>query len=434
MFKSRIKAFCAEQSGAVIIYVSLAMPVLIGGMGLGAETGYRYYNQRLLQHAADFAAHTGAVRKFKGDAKSEIDAAALNVAVASDYDNSVGTISVNVPPQQGAFTGDTTAVEVILAETRPRLLSAIFSNEPIVIAARAVAAATNLGQPGCILALSETAPGAVTVTGSTNVTLTNCAVASNSTASNSFNMSGLGSYLTTDCVSTSGESDTTDHLTLTACDAPEDHAAPVADPYYWVAEPNASAIPCQTTYNNGHVGTPNATTNVTPTETWTHASGEVLSVMRFCNGLDAKGVVNFAPGLYIVEGGRLRSSGTNAAEFNGAGVTFYFGSGGSMDIGANTTLTLSAPTTGPYAGILFFGSRTGGVPHSIQGTAASVTEGAIYMPDSELTYTGNSASVDGCTQIIANTIVLTGNSDLGVDCSDDNVEEITIGQLIHLVE
>ena len=443
MFKSRLKAFLSDRRGGVIIYVALTMPVLVGGMGLGAESGYRYYNQRLLQHAADVAAHAGAVRKFKeNNSNANVERAALNVATESGFMSDIGVLPVShVPPTSGAFTGNASAVEVILTETRPRLFSAIFSEEEsVVIGARAVAAVTATGSSGCILALSGTASPAVTVQGSPSVSLSGCSVAANSTASNAFSIpNSLNTPMLVECVYTVGGAYTHSSSVLrTDCDSPVQNSPATQDPYYWVTEPAAASIPCQTTYNNGRVGTPNATTNVAPSRTWTHPSGTTLNVMRFCNGLDAKGVVNFAPGLYIVEGGTMTSSGTNAAQLNGpvspAGVTFYFGAGGALNIGANTTLNLSAPTSGPYAGILFFGSRSNSLAHSIQGTAASVTEGAIYMPASRVTFTGNSAAASGCTQVIANTIVLTGNSTLTADCSNDNVQEILVGHVISVVE
>lgn len=437
MVRSHLKAFRDDRSGAVIIYVALAMPVLVGGMGLGAETGYRYYNQRLLQHAADFSAYAGAVHKYRGEDKPAIDAAALKIALEGDFDNTagVGNIAVNIPPLYGAFQGDPTAVEVILTETRPRLLSAVFGQEDVVIPARAVAAVTGEAQPACILALNETESAALQITGSTNVSLNGCAVAANSTADDAFDMSGLGSYLTTDCVSTSGGADTTANLTLTDCPEVKIDQAPVRDPYYWVMEPAADAIPCQTTYTpNGRVGKPSQTTDVAPTTQWTHPDGTVMSVMRFCDGLSANGIVNFAPGLYIIENGEFTAGGTSTPMLTGEGVTFYFTNGGAARLNGTATLDLSAPETGPYSGLLFFGDRDDPESHIIQGNATSTLKGAIYATASEVTFTGNSDASSGCTQVIADTITLTGDSDLAIDCAAEFGEQILLSQLISIVE
>ena len=436
MCYSRIREFCRDSRGSVVVYVALALPLLVCGMGFGAETGYRYFNQRLLQHAADFSAHTAAVRKYQGDEKAQIDAAALHVASVSGYESSLGTIAVNIPPTSGAFTGDLTAVEVILTETRPRLFSAIFSEAPVVIAARAVAAVTDTGKPACILALNETASGAVTVTGSTNTQLVGCSVASNSSAADAFDMSGLGGYLTTDCVQTVGLADENANLTLEECAAPLEEQPAINDPYFWIIEPDTTMIPCQTTYPgaNTKVGTPSATTTVTPVDSWAHSDGTILPVMRFCNGLDVKGDVIFSPGLYIIEGGNFTVSGTTTPSIAGEDVTFYFTNGGSAQLAAGAQLNLAAPEAGPYSGILFFGGRDDPEPHDISGNSLSTLTGAVYMPASEVTFIGNSDGSNGCTQVIADTINLTGNSTLAIDCADDGTEDILLNQIIALVE
>lgn len=436
MLRNRLKAFRNNRSGTVMIYAALAMPVMVGGMGLGGEAGYRYYNQRILQHAADFSAFTGAVRLYRGDEKTKIDEAAMNVAKGSEYDNDVGTITVNIPPKSGSFTGDLTAVEVILEETRPRLFSAVFSQEPVIINARAVAAVTGQEQPACILALSETASGALTVTGSTDVTLTGCSVASNSKAADSFDMSGQGGSLTTDCVQTVGESTTTSNLEM-KCEGVLEGADPIKDPYWWIKwpDPNDDNIPCQNTFKNGKVGKPNQLTDVIPSENWTHHGDTVLPVMRFCDGLDVKGDVDFRPGLYIIEGGRFTVSGTTTPTMSGDEVTFYLTNGGKADIGASAQLDLEAPTAEdhPYMGILFFGDGEDET-HKISGNSTSTLTGAIYFPESHLVFTGNSDGSSGCTQVIADTVELTGSSALASDCSDAGTKELLLAEIISIVE
>ncbi len=445
MNKSRFTAFFSDHSGGVIIYVALALPVLVGGMGMGAETGYRYYNQRLLQHAADVAAYAGAVRKYNEKSDANVEAAALNVATGSGFASDIGVLPVaHVPPTMGAYIGDPSAVEVILSETRPRLFSAIFfdkDNKNVAIAARAVAAVSGESYSGCILALSSSESGAVTVTGSTSVKLKGCSVASNSSASNSFNMSGMGSSISTDCVSVVGGATTTTNLTLTECEAVSTSAPAVQDPYYWVMEPDMSKITCENTNSVGHPT--KASPPVKTNQIWKHPSGVDVPVRCFKNGLDVKGNVDFEPGLYIIKGSALTAGGSttplmrsiDAAGNPPGAVTFYFTEGGFAKLNGTADLKLSAPATGPYAGLLFFGSRSEtGIKHIINGGASSALQGAIYAPASHVQYSGNSAAASGCTQLIANTITLTGNSDIQVDCENNGTEEILVGQLISVVE
>lgn len=424
------REFRSDAGGAAAVIAAILFPVLIGGMGLSAETGYWYMKQRKLQHAADTSAHAAGARKRAGDSKAQIDAAALNIARNTGLSASLGAVAVNTPPVSGAKAGSGDSVEVILTEVHPRLFSSVFSNEPVTIRTRAVASIVQ-GSKGCVLALSPTASGAVTVSGSTKVDLKNCDVASNSSAADSFLLSGSSAALSTGCVQTVGQAVITAQLTLTHCPAVRETAPVVRDPYASVPEP-AAVGGCQ----NANVGSPILPTVLLPTDN--HPSG--VKSMRFCKGLDLKGKVTFSPGLYIIEGGDLTINGgdlnaTAGAEMAGSGVTFYFTNGGRLKLGGNVKLTLSAPTSGPFSGILFFGSRTSaGATQQIGGTSGSTLQGAVYMPGSEVQFTGNSASTGGCTQVIGRTVTFTGNSSLGSDCATAGTRAIETNETVALVE
>lgn len=425
----RICDFAVDRSGAVAVIAAIAFPIVIGGMGLGAETGYWYLTQRKLQHASDVAAHAGGARKRAGDGKAEIDAAALNIARNTGLSASRGTIVVNTPPASGAKAGSSDSVEVILTEVHPRLFSAVFSSEPVTMRARAVASIVSGGK-ACVLALSPTASGAVTVAGSTQIDLKGCDVASNSNAPDSFLMSGSQAAISTGCVQTVGEAVTTAQLTLSQCPAVKELAPIVRDPYASVEEP-AVVGGC----NAANVGAANKETTLDPMDN--HPSG-VLS-MRFCNGLDIKGKVNFKPGLYIIENGKFTINGgdltsTDLANLSAPGVTFYLRNA-SLNLGGNAVVNLSAPSSGPYAGILFFGSRTNaGATQVITGTSSSTLQGAIYTPGSDLQFSGNSSVTNACTQIVARTVTFTGNSTLGSGCESLGARTIVTNETVAIVE
>ncbi len=408
-----------DQSGAAAVVIAVIFPILVGGMGLGAETGYWYVTQRKLQHAVDVSAHAGGARLRAGDSKSQIDAAARNIALNTGLSASVGTILVNSPPAQGSKVGDTRSLEVILTEVHPRLFSSVFSSTPVTVNTRAVVSIV-ANSKACVLALSPVASGAVTVTGSTNVNLQNCDVASNSNSSNSFLMSGSAA-LSAGCVYAVGQAVTTSGLTLSQCAAVKTDAPVVRDPYAGVAEPAATGA-CK----NRNVGSPNGSTTITPG--------------RFCNGLDLKGNVTFAPGLYIIEGGDMTVNGgdpnsNSLAQLSGSGVTFYFTNGGYLRLTAKATLDLSARTSDPFSGILFFGSRTSaGASQTITGSSGSKLQGAVYMPQSNIGFTGNSATSNGCTQVIGFTVTFSGNSSLRSDCTGAGTRTIETNETVTIVE
>ena len=418
-----------DQGGATAVVIAIIFPILVGGMGLGAETGYWYVTQRKLQHAVDVSAHAGGARLRAGDGKSQIDAAALNIALNTGLSASTGTILVNSPPAQGSKAGDTRSLEVILTEVHPRLFSSVFSSAPVTVKTRAVATIV-ANSKACVLALSPVAPGAVTVTGSTNVNLQGCDVASNSNSSSSFQMSGAAA-LAAGCVYTVGQSVATSGLTLSQCAAIKNDAPVVRDPYANVAEPAAIG-----TCRNRNVGTPNGSTTVTPSDN--QPSG--VKSARFCNGLDLKGNATFAPGLYIVEGGNMTINGGDpnsktSPQISGSDVTFYFVNGGYLTLTGKVTLNLSARTSDPFSGILFFGSRTSaGVSQTITGGSGSTLQGAVYMPQSNIQFTGNSTTSNGCTQVIGLTVTFTGNSSLQSNCTSAGTRTIETNETVAIVE
>jgi hypothetical protein len=418
-----------DKSGAAAAIAAIVFPVVVGGIGLGAETGYWYLSQRKLQHAADVSAHAAGVRIRAGDNLTQVVAAARNIATVSGLSTSVGTIVVNAPPATGTKAGIAGSVEVLLTEVQPRLFSAVFSRQPVTIKARAVTTIVTHSK-ACVLALSPTASGAVTVSGSTTVSLAGCDVASNSNASDSFLMSGAAA-LAAACVYAVGDAVTTSQLTMNPCTAVKTYAPVVLDPYAAVAEPSAIGG-CQ----NRNVGTPQGSTTLTPTDNQPNG----VKSMHFCNGLDAKGVVTFKPGLYIIENGNLTVNGgnltsTSTVQLTGTGVTFYFVNGGYLNLGSKATLNLSAPTSGPFSGILFFGSRTtAGTTQTITGSSDSTLQGAIYMPASNIKFTGNSSNTGGCTQVIGLTVTFIGNSSLGSSCDNAGTSTIATNQTVDIVE
>ena len=407
-----------DLSGSVAIASAFMFPLIIGSVGLGVETGYWYVSQRQLQHVADVSAHAGALRKKAGDSATAYTEAARYLASKSGFAGPSSAILVNTPPSTGAFTAKTDAVEVIISENLPRYFTSFFTRDPLTIEARAVARVD--GNPTCVLALATTGSGAFHVGGSTELNLPTCDIVSNSTHANSFQMQGAAARITAACVYSAGGVSANSNLGLEVCEAAEENAAPVADPYADVTQPAVTGV-CA----NGNV----SNTTLTPTEA--HASG--VSSKRFCSGLSISGAVHLDPGLYIIGGGNL--SGSNGATLTGSGVTLFFTNGARVSLSNSTTQTLSAPTSGPFSGILMFGDRNDpNLSHTARGSGSSSYQGAIYFPAGHMDYRGNSASTNGCTQLIAKTIDFGGNSSFSSSCDAAGTRSIRAGRYITVVE
>ncbi|ACP21830.1 conserved hypothetical protein (plasmid) [Sinorhizobium fredii NGR234] len=414
----RRRAHCLlkDDAGAVAVVAAIVFPVLVGAMGLGAESGYWYMEQRKLQHAADVSAHAAAIRHRAGDPKPALENTALRIASASGY--SPGTMTVSTKP---GLSAGSSKITVELTETHPRLFSSIFVGEPVTLSARAVAEVKG-GSKACVLALSGSASGAVTVTGSTQVQLSGCSVVSNSSAADAFLMRNGSAVMSTDCVYTVGEAVTTTGLTMTGCSEPIERVPPTPDPFASVAEPDrlqVQLLPCRTL---DHVSNSSYVLD--------HLLSGVPAI-RFCGGLDIKGTITLKPGLYIIDGGDFTV--TAGAKLSGEGVTFYFTNSATAKLLGNGDIDLTAPTTGPYAGLLFFGSRRdAGVVHQVTGNSESTLEGNIYIPTGRIEFTGNSTVSGGCTQIVANEITFTGNS--AMETCASRTDEIIVGKTVMLVE
>jgi hypothetical protein len=435
---SRIRKLRQDDNGAAAVFVAVLAPVVIGGMGLGAETGYWYYMQRKLQHAADVAAYGAGVRKRVGDAQPGLQNAALDNATKSGFspywDHStpnptVKNLTVSDPPERGALKGRSDAVEISLYEDKPRLLSSIFSKEMVRIGGRAVAQVTG-GASACVLALSDTAPRAIEVSGSTDVTLNGCSIASNSVDHESYYMPNSTAELTADCISTVGEAvikKPSPDLLEMKCPAVQEQSPKILDPYADVEEPTVTTCSAKGQFSATKPPTPGC-----------------------YRGMSLSGRVTFPPGLYIIDGADITLSG-GSTELHGNGVTFFFKNGATADLTGTPMLDLTAPgpkTTieelKPFIGILFFSERcslssypTGCTEvFKITGSSGSTVKGAIYLPGSRIEYLGNSMTTSSCLQIIADKVTFTGNSTItmGSSCQEVGTRDVMVGRIVRLVE
>lgn len=415
----RLKRFLQAEDGATAVYFALLSPILIGFAALGGEATLWLAAERKLQHIADTAAFSGAVRAETTADVATITTAAVETARQSGH--RVGDpITVNVPPGAGAYAGQPGNIEVIVTRDVRRYISGIFvgTQEPVTITARAVAGRqVGTGDPVCMLALSNSASTAFSVGGAGSVNVTGCAFASNSSAVDSFDMVGARVEVSGSCLYTVGGVDVSDNLTLRDCAAPQTMQRPTADPYADLVIPDSTAFASLMRRSATSVSG-----NFTPSEYLLQYPD--LPVALFA-GLDLKGTVTFSRGLYVIDGGTLKVNA--GAVVSGAGVSFLLLNGAKLDISGSAQLTVSAYDSGnpalrtdPFAGLLFFADRSGTpVSHSLSGNSANQTNGVIYFPNDSLSYTGDSGSAYPCLEIIASRLSVSGSGTLNIGCRPD---------------
>ena len=72
--------------------------------------------------------------------------------------------------------------------------------------------------------------------------------------------------------------------------------------------------------------------------------------------------------------------------------------------------------------------------HVINGDNGSTVNGAIYAASARVKMLGGSTVSGGCTQVVARTILFSGNAGIGVDCTGSGVRDIRSSRLVMLVE
>ena len=403
----------ASESGAIAPLTAILLTVVLGFAGLGIEVGLWQLERRTLQGAADAAASSGALALLRSQDPGE---QARAVAMGFGYQQGVDgvTITVNVPPTSGSKAGVDKAVEVIIRKAKPPLLSAAFLDDPVDLAARAVASVQGTGGPFCVLALEVTAES-TSLTGTAELNMPNCGLAVNSANAEALRMTGTSS-ITASHVSIVGGFSTTSNAEINTAEGngPDTGMAPLDDPYADVEVPPVTGC----SYNNFSISGSGTAT---------------LSPGTYCNGLKITGsrTITMEAGTYIIDRGAFDVSGSTI--INGVGpitivLTSSTGSGhATLNLTGSGPITLTAPTSGPFAGLAIFQDRaaTATQTNVIAGTTDQNITGAVYFPKQTVRWNGTSAAGGGgCTQLIARAITFVGTSDFGSSCDDTGTREI----------
>ncbi len=147
-----------------------------------------------------------------------------------------------------------------------------------------------------------------------------------------------------------------------------------------------------------------------------------------CGGINLSGQSDLTlnPGLYIVKGG---FSASGQVTVRGSGVTIY-NVDGAVNLAGGTSISLSAPTTGTWQGILFFQARDNFNDAALVGGAGAGINGVIYFPTSTLSFAGNSSGGIEAT-VVANKLNMVGTTYF----NDPVTTKYTSGNAgVHLIE
>lgn len=413
----------SDKLGAIGMLYALLFPILLGFVALGVEVGLWYFEKRSLQTAADVSAIAAAYELAQGTGLEQI--VATREAERHGVDTNKGDVlQINHPPTSGRVVGDNEAVEVIIERNENLLFSSVIMSGPIKISARAVAKFTATGT-ACVLALNRSASSSIDFGGTADVDVSECLVAANSNSAEAITIRGKA-VVKALSLTTAGDYHVVGSGSLVSGTPPQTGAPIFPDPYAdtTIPEPGICNV-------NSFVA----------------GSGGVVDAApgTYCNGMKfvAGSVTNFQPGVYVVNGGAFDVAGqaviTCPACIGTEGVTIILTGSGSnyatMSINGGAQVSLQAPYTGPYAGILIMQDR--GAPYyvaNLNGGSTTQLDGALYFKNQKLIFNGNNKQSGSCLQLVADTIEFTGTSYVGNDCTQRGVKDIIIQSIVRLIE
>jgi hypothetical protein len=415
--------FAVDRKGAMAMTLGLLMTGFAGMTALSVDVADWYGARRIMQASADAGAMGGAMALKNNNSNSQAIAAATTDAQL----NATGLASGSTVT---AMVNASSQVTVTVSKKANLLLSGLFLSSAPTITATATAGlvqmTSNTGTPICLLVTSPAAANTVVLSGSSSIQASGCRVVVNSSSTSAINLSG-NTTINSKSLCGPGGSNVSGSSTL---NPGEIGCTAVADPYANLPVPPAAnpTNPCN--YTNYQTYGSNYYSYVQPNgATYTNTTGVStisLSPGVYCGGISFGAYTNavFQPGVYVLRNGGLNTSGNTTA--TGTGVAFYLtGSGTSVqlqndnvDLSAQTTLTITAPTdqTTGMAGIAIYqdgSAATGTLTNTLSGNSTINFTGLLYFGHQNVTVSGSSENQSaGFTAMIAYTVNYSGYSTL----------------------
>jgi Flp pilus assembly protein TadG len=429
------RRFERDKRAAVLIYVTMGMTVFLGFTALAVDGSYLYFMSNRAQAAADSAALAGA-SQLPDDVAAEAEAisfAEKNIAVA-DYGNVLTGADVTAGTWNSAtrtFTPggtDPDAVEVVVrmdaTNNNPVQLffASIMGSNETGVAASAVATATGGGDgigPNCMQALNTEDADAFLVVGTADIYGEGCNIQVDSChETDAFVASGIptidltvqldGGGTGSGSLNVCGGMNTTEGVDLP--DDPyvnEGTGESHGDPF---DRPPFDAMPDPADFANCDY----------PTREERNGGTNTLTAGTYCGGisLGGNGATTLDAGTYFITGGSFEIKGSHSVV--GDGVTIVLsGSAANLDLGGTGDLALKAPTSGDYAGFVYFSDRDNPAtnPHAMRGTPLGAFSGIAFFPNAGVTLRGTADgnlpnTVGDCSVLVADSFFFNGTISL----------------------
>ncbi len=387
----------------------MLMPVLLAFVGLAVDVGVLVGQHQQSQNAADAAALAAAGILLNGG--STIDAQNAGIAYGAKNGYLSSEISVQIPPNTGPHVGDATYVAVVIQHTQPTVFMRVFQIGSVTIGARAVAGFKPVPQNYALVVLDRTQCSAYSQSSGSTLTVNGGGVMVNSSCQPSGSLGG-GSTLNASLINyySAGSWSLSNNATTSV--PPASTGLRMSDPLASLAAPTPGAA----SPNSGGTAANPSTALINSNTPVTLYPGTYYGGLK----ITGSGNVTFAPGTYIFAGGGFDYSGSST--ISGSGVTFYntydpqqpngAGACGNLSIQGSGVLTLTAPTSGAYANMLFWQDRACTQPMKYAGSSYT-TSGVIYLPAAPLNVSGGGTL--GALQIVVDSFSYSGSTSVTIN-------------------
>jgi len=412
-----LKRRLRNEEGQTLIFTALCMTMLLGFMALAMDVGLMFNARHRVQTAADAAAIAGAIEL--GYYGSTGSGTANNVAIAArraaglnGITDTTNQVAVNLSPTDGYHTGSG-FVEVIVNQPNPTFFMGMFGHPTMNVGARAVGGIPPSAT--CMYILDNNPSDTDVLYTKKTITALNCGVQVNSPNPNAVCLHGSGT-IDSDYLHIVGGLDTGGGCKASKNAPMQTGVAPVSDPFNNLEGP-IPASAC-TTGSGGNTTSATSISSLSQLPTPKANPDGIPSDQVYCFSgtnvsLDGGSTaLTLGPGIYVFEHGVTAGYVTiNGGTLDSAGGVF------SQTTGANSILTITAPTSGGiYDGIAIMqpsiNTTTGSTPPTLSvqfGNSTQVLKGIIYAPTSVVTLHDNGGKDWTAGAIIAWQLTTTDN-------------------------
>jgi len=454
-----------NERGQALILITFGIIALVGVTALAVDGGNAYSDRRQAQNAADSAALAAALAEIR---ESDFEQAGLDVAEENGYDDAVDEISVDVlkctdaNSDCGPYDGDDEYIQVMISSTVDTYFGMIVGTEQITSNVDAIAHAVDgtntqfFGGNG-LVALAPSGNDVCHLNSNAEIRIVGDGAWCNSNGSRALALESNSDYYTDDgiCVvggyniNGNGEIHGDATTGCTAYEYPPDLSM-IPDP---PSPPTCSG----NGYQNGNTLYPGNWNNILlgTNGTYTMTSGvyciqngftvqsnvevyggDIILVIGNSNVIfSSNGDINFdSLEIYSQNGSltlnsnqelypdrfRFYATGTGNIMMNSNGSlesedTFIYCAENPFHLNSNFDFKITAPTTGPYAGLAVYFPLTNDSYFTLDSNSTMEINGTFLAPAIRMTLNSNSGLNQINSQIIAYSYIINSNSNLVID-------------------